>query len=251
MTGPDFLLRQKISWHAKPADQSLFRPCTNSTEKGLKQDEAGAVSRPKLSRHMKHVKKQVKKRIHSNFLSRLLRPILENRRRIRLIIGSELAAAIIFVGILGPIGGNPTVESVEVTVLSPQAIKVLTETTFRVPVELSNGYSQGFRRFHPGVDIRSPRGTNVYPVANGTVAEVEIARFGYGHKVLVEHESGLTTLYAHLDAVSVKTGDKVTKETILGQVGMTGWTTGPHLHFEVHTPSGAINPRQVLPEPAG
>ena len=157
------------------------------------------------------------------------------------------AAPIVFEEALAPFGCQPSLDP-EVAVLSPQTVQVITEPTFRVPAALANGYSQGFSRFHPGVDIRAPRGTDVYPITKGTVIEIEVARFGYGHKVLIEHEGGLVTLYAHLDAVRVKTGDKVTKDTILGQVGMTGWTTGSHLHFEIKNANSFINPKQVLPE---
>lgn len=180
-------------------------------------------------------------------LSRLVRPLVE-KRRFRLILGANLVASILFVRALGPIGGAASFEPVEVAVLSPETLAVLTETTFRVPLAATLGYSQGFNRFHPGVDIRSPLGTEIYPAADGLVVEVEIGRVGYGHKVVVAHRDGLTTLYAHLNKVPVVVGDSVTKDTVLGTVGLTGWTTGPHLHFEVHGPEGLINPKQILPE---
>lgn len=185
----------------------------------------------------------------SQRLSRLARPLLENHRRIRLIVGANLAGAIVFVGSLGPVGGSTSLDQPEVAVLNEQTIQVLTETTFRFPLETNEGFSQGFYRFHPGVDIRAPLGSNVYAIASGTVVEVEIARFGYGHKVVIEHQNGLTSLYAHLGTVNVRSGDTVAKDTILGVIGLTGWTTGPHLHLEIHTPSGVLNPKQVLPDP--
>lgn len=184
----------------------------------------------------------------ANRLSRFLRPLAENKR-FRLIVGANLASAIVIVRSLGPIGGPVPVESVETAILTAQTVSVLTETAFRIPLSASLGYSQGFNRFHPGVDIRAPRGTTIYPAANGLVVDVEIGRFGYGHKVIVAHAGGVTTLYAHLDTVNVEVGNDVTKDTELGTVGMTGWTTGPHLHFEIRGPEGLINPKQVLPDP--
>lgn len=175
----------------------------------------------------------------------MFRPLVEHKR-FRLIVGVNLASAIVIVQSLGPIGGA-TLEPIETAVLSPQTVSVLTETVFRMPLATSGGYSQGFYRFHPGVDIRAPRGTVVFPAANGLVVDVELGRFGYGRKVLVAHANGVTTLYAHLDKVNVEVGNEVTKDTELGTVGMTGWTTGPHLHFEIRTPDGLINPKQVLP----
>lgn len=183
----------------------------------------------------------------SNLLSRLFRPLFENRRRMSMIIGTQLSAAAVFVGSLGPIGGDVFPAQVEITTLSQETIKVLTETTYRFPVPNQKGLSQGFHSGHPGIDIRAERGSDIYAVANGTVIEVEMGVFGYGHKVVIQHENGLTTLYGHMDNVYVKQDQEVTKETVVGKIGMTGWTTGPHLHFEIHTDKGAIDPKQLLP----
>lgn len=183
----------------------------------------------------------------SHFLSRWLRPIFESRK-IRLVVGGNLALSILLVSLMGPIGGQVPAETVEIATLTPNAIKVITETTFRIPVAEDNGYSQRFRNQHPGVDIRAKRGTPILAAAVGQVVEIEHQKFGYGNKVVLEHAGQLQTLYAHLDTISVNVGDSVTKETVLGTVGMTGWTTGPHLHFEVRNDSGYLNPKQILPE---
>lgn len=183
----------------------------------------------------------------SHFLSKKLRPIFE-ARKIRTIVGGNLALSIILVNLMGPIGGQVPAETVEIATLTPNTVQVITETTFRVPLAENNGYSQGFHGRHPGVDIKSKRGTKILAAAAGKVIEVEQRSLGYGRKVVVEHAGQIKTLYAHLDAVNVKTGDIVTKDTVLGTVGMTGWTTGPHLHFEVKNDSGYINPKQIMPE---
>ena len=179
--------------------------------------------------------------------SRFLRPLFE-KRLLRPIFGLNLAVAIVIVNGLGIIGGPLSLTVPEVAVLTPETVNILTETTFRMPLAETRGYSQGFYRFHPGVDIRAPRKTPVFPAAAGAVTEVEIGRFGYGHKVVISHQNQIQTLYAHLDDVNVKVGDQVIKDTVIGQVGMTGWTTGPHLHFETRTKKGLINPKQILPE---
>lgn len=163
-------------------------------------------------------------------------------------MGTNLAAAIVIVRSLGPIGGNISTEPVEIAVLSQDDVKVITEKTFRFPIDETRGYSQGFRQFHPGVDIRVALGSDIHSVATGTVTEVEMSKVGYGHQVVVQHDGGMWTLYAHMDEVFVKVGDQVTKQSVLGTVGLTGWTTGPHLHFEAHTKNGAVNPKQILPD---
>lgn len=187
------------------------------------------------------------RRTHTQFLSWLFRPLFENRR-IRAIIGANLAASIVIVHSLPPIGGTLPAEPVEIAVLSAQDVQVITEKTFRFPLDEFRGFSQGFHQLHPGVDMRTTLGSVIHPAADGMVSQVDIGRIGYGHKVIVKNDNGFTTLYAHMDKVTVKEGDVVTKDTVLGTVGLTGWTTGPHLHFEVHTNSGGVNPKQVLPE---
>lgn len=185
----------------------------------------------------------------SHPLSRLLRPFAE-ARRFRLLVGANLALSVLIVNQIGPIGGASPIanEPIEVAVLTNEDIQVITETTFRFPVDESQGYSQGFHAFHPGVDIRAHRGTSIYPIANGKVIEVEYGIWAYGHKVVIEHEHTLVSLYAHLDEINVQIGDQVTKNTIIGNIGLTGWTTGPHLHLETKNAQGYLNPKQLLPE---
>ena len=77
-------------------------------------------------------------------------------------------------------------------------------------------------------------GTEIKPVTRGRVVEVSQGRLGWGNTVVIEHEKGLKSRYAHMRDFNVQEGDTVEKETVLGSVGMTGWTTGPHLHLEIY-----------------
>lgn len=90
----------------------------------------------------------------------------------------------------------------------------------------------GSLRYHNGVDIISPWGTPVHPARDGMVIFTGW-RGGFGNTVMVQHYEGYTTLYGHLESISVKCGDWITKDRPLGRVGSTGWSTGPHLHFTV------------------
>jgi len=111
------------------------------------------------------------------------------------------------------------------------------------------GISQKFKTGHTGVDIYAPQGTPIKAAAAGTVkmAEKNPDGFsGYGWIVIVDHGEGISTWYAHCGTFAVKTGDKVKAGDTLGTVGMTGRTTGPHLHFEVRLNAAAFNPEQVL-----
>lgn len=100
---------------------------------------------------------------------------------------------------------------------------------------------------HGGIDIRAPRGTPVHPAAAGTVVEISWGA-DFGRFVRLRHSERLDTVYAHLTRVSkpLKVGDTVTPEDIIGQVGSTGRSTGPHLHFEVRRAGHPIDP---LPKP--
>ncbi|MGE3269852.1 MAG: peptidoglycan DD-metalloendopeptidase family protein [Chloroflexota bacterium] len=112
-----------------------------------------------------------------------------------------------------------------------------------------SGVSQGFRPGHTGIDIFSPEGTPIRAAAGGTVkmAEKNPDGFsGYGWIVILDHGDGISTWYAHCGDFSVKTGDKVKAGDKIGEVGMTGRTTGPHLHFELRISASAVDPRLAL-----
>lgn len=86
-------------------------------------------------------------------------------------------------------------------------------------------------RMHNGIDIAIPEGTPVKPVAPGRVAYSGLQP-GYGNMVIVQHADGMISIYAHHFRNMVKSGDRVTKETVVALSGSTGHSTGPHLHFE-------------------
>jgi murein DD-endopeptidase MepM/ murein hydrolase activator NlpD len=86
-------------------------------------------------------------------------------------------------------------------------------------------------RAHKGVDYAAPVGTPVRTVGDGTV-DFAGWQNGYGNVVQIQHSNERSTLYAHLSRIEVKKGQRVEQGQQIGAVGMTGWTTGPHLHFE-------------------
>ena len=87
-------------------------------------------------------------------------------------------------------------------------------------------------RFHAGMDFNARIGTDIYATGNGTVTFVGW-RQGYGNAVMIDHGFGYETLYAHMDKAKVKSGQKVKRGEVIGAVGNTGKSTGPHLHYEV------------------
>lgn len=90
----------------------------------------------------------------------------------------------------------------------------------------------GRREFHYGVDITTPSGTPIFSTADGVVGEAGY-QSGYGNVVKINHGYGYSTLYAHLSRISVRPGDAIKRGQKVGEVGVTGRTTGPHLHYEV------------------
>jgi len=106
------------------------------------------------------------------------------------------------------------------------------------------GVRQGHR--HDGIDISAPEGTAVAAAARGKVIYVG-EQSGYGNLVIIRHEDGLVTLYAHASKILVEEGDTVERGTPIARVGQTGRTTGPHLHFEVRVGTRPRNPLLYLP----
>lgn len=105
--------------------------------------------------------------------------------------------------------------------------------------------------FHTGIDISGPNiyGKQTVAVADGTVAFVQTTYTpgkGYGKYIIVDHGGGITTLYGHNSAILVSVGQKVTRGQALTQIGSTGWSTGPHLHFEVRVNGKHVNPWTLL-----
>ncbi len=114
----------------------------------------------------------------------------------------------------------------------------------------------GFRRnpfggrtyeFHPGMDIDGERGEQVLAPANGTVIKAAYTG-GYGNMIEIDHGNGLTTRYGHLSKIEIAVGDTVTRGELIGLIGSTGRSTGPHLHFELRFNARSINPRHFLPQ---
>jgi murein DD-endopeptidase MepM/ murein hydrolase activator NlpD len=102
-------------------------------------------------------------------------------------------------------------------------------------------------RMHRGVDIAAPEGTEVRAAQAGRVVYSGYQP-GYGNLVVVEHSGGFETRYAHLGSLSVRAGDTLLEKQVLGTVGSTGRSTGPHLHFEVRRDGNAVDPKAWVAE---
>ena len=98
------------------------------------------------------------------------------------------------------------------------------------------------RRFHYGMDFTAKRGTPVYATGNGIVKRADNRSSGYGKHIRIDHGFGYVSLYAHLTKYNVRRGQKVKRGDIIGYVGNTGRSAGPHLHYEILKDKKKINP---------
>ena len=144
-----------------------------------------------------------------------------------------------------------------VTAVAEPAGPVMRRMTFEEPVR---GFAINSRfgmrrlggergmRMHKGVDIAAPTGTAVHSSAEGEVLRIGRQPEGYGNFIEIRHPNGMTTLYAHLSRIDVASGDRVLGGERIGLVGSTGYSTGPHLHFEVRRNGEQVNPGRVVGE---
>jgi murein DD-endopeptidase MepM/ murein hydrolase activator NlpD len=112
---------------------------------------------------------------------------------------------------------------------------------------LSSRFGPRWGSFHPGIDIAAPTGDPIKTAAAGVVTTAGWGG-GYGNVVRVQHPGGITTVYAHMSRIDVTPGQSVATGELLGQIGSTGFSTGPHLHFEVRVDDQAIDPLPWLHE---
>ena len=103
------------------------------------------------------------------------------------------------------------------------------------------------RRFHDGMDVVAPRGTDVLAPANGTVSFAGWKQ-GLGKHIVIKHDFGFKTLYAHCDRLAVQKGETVVRGQTIGYLGSTGRSTGPHLHYEVRRNGKLVNPYKYIIE---
>lgn len=102
---------------------------------------------------------------------------------------------------------------------------------------------------HTGIDIANPQGKigdNISPFMDGTVIYAGETAIGYGKHIIIDHGNNVTSLYGHLDKVLVYKGEKVTINDVIGKMGSTGWSTGPHVHFQINVFGIPVNPRVFL-----
>lgn len=167
---------------------------------------------------------------------------------VKRLVGVNLVAAVIVTGVLTPEADNLLSQhAVTVNVSeTPITADPITETTIETPFA-DFKLSQKFSFWHPGIDMTAPSGTPVSAIDWGFVASIEHSTWGYGKNIVVSHAHRLSSLYAHLSEINVAVGQKIGRGEIIGKVGSTGWSSGNHLHLEIHQEGKPINPLELLP----
>ncbi len=140
---------------------------------------------------------------------------------------------------------NEFIKNKEQLLASTPAIQPVSNSDLK---RVASGY--GYRidpiyktsRFHAGLDFTAPQGTPIYATANGVVKIAGNVGNGYGNYVVINHGYGYETLYGHMYRVKVRVGNRVKRGDVIGYVGSTGKSTGPHCHYEVHKNGQRIDP---------
>ena len=123
--------------------------------------------------------------------------------------------------------------------IQPVSNKDLRQTASGYGVRIDPIYKT--QKFHAGMDFSAPTGTDVYNTGDGVVVKAGWET-GYGNTIRIDHGFGYVTVYAHLHKIYAQTGKKVMRGEVIGAVGNTGKSTGPHLHYEVHVKGQHVNP---------
>ncbi len=187
---------------------------------------------------------------NSNYLSYKLRKLLE-KTNIRKFVGLNLASTMFIASVFIPQTSLLT-SSYQANNLS-QKIELIAQTqtdlSFSWPLQLDKfQISQGYKIYHPGLDLSSFEGEEIKAVAKGKVMEIIDSNWGYGKHIIISHENGYQSLYAHLSKILVKIGDEISQGQVIGVIGNSGWSTGTHLHIEIHSKYGTINPLEIFPK---
>lgn len=120
--------------------------------------------------------------------------------------------------------------------------------TYRISSPYGRRFDPVYKRaaFHDGIDFATRLGNPVYATGDGVVEKVKYQFFGYGNEVIIDHGFGYKTRYAHLNCIDVVKGQKLVRGQRIGEVGNTGKSTGPHLHYEVLYKSKHVNPYSFM-----
>ena len=186
---------------------------------------------------------KIRRSRRGNKISRFFRHIFEHNK-IQKILGTNLAILAIASTFFPT--GHPFTEEIQESAITQAPTVFKTEIAIQYPVEFVK-ITQGYRFYHPGVDLDGITGNPIRPIMSGEVEGIQHSEYGYGNAVLVGHNEGIMSFYAHLSKIFVSKDQEVTTSTTLGEMGATGRAYGDHLHLEVYENGKPITPLTFLP----
>ena len=175
-------------------------------------------------------------------LGKFFRHIFEHKK-INRALASGISLAVIATSYFPP-GNTAQAQEAEESVIGTE-VNLTTKKSIQYPVKVIE-VTQGFSFFHPGIDFDGLTGGPIKSIKPGKVSTVSYSRFAYGNAIIIEHANGLSSLYAHLSKIEVESGQEVTMDTEIGEMGSTGRAFGDHLHLEIYDHGMAINPLSIL-----
>lgn len=175
---------------------------------------------------------------------KFFRHIFEHKA-VKKLLGTNIALMLVASSFV-PTNTLGSVTNEEITKISGSETPIHTTVAIQNPVTKIK-INQGYAFYHPGIDLDGETGDPIKPIKKGVVEYANSESFGYGKHIIINHEDGLKTLYAHLSKINVKAGDEITTNSVIGLMGSTGHSTGSHLHFEVRDHGIPINPLSILP----
>ncbi len=178
-----------------------------------------------------------------NKISRYFRHIFENVK-VKKFFGANLIVITLASSFVP--NKHPFVQEIQEATTTQAPIIFETEAGIQNPLD-SMRMTQGYKFYHPGIDLDGITGDKIKPIMSGVVAGVGYSRFGYGNAILINHGSGMVSLYAHLSKIYVVVGEDVGLQSIIGEMGTSGRAFGDHLHLEIYENGKPVNPLSVLP----
>lgn len=185
-------------------------------------------------------------RLHKKIIRRgsLYLRKLFSHKRLKAFLGSNLALMLIASSFIPTSAFGEGVQ--EDNIVVENKINLTTKVSIQYPVA-SVKITQGYRTFHPGLDLDGITGDEIRPIKDGIVELISTSKYAYGKAILINHGEGVTSLYAHLSKILVEEGQAVETSTVIGQMGATGHAQGDHLHLEVRKNGIPVNPYTILP----
>lgn len=183
-------------------------------------------------------------------IHRFVRHIFEHKA-VKKILGTNIALMLVassFSPAGATISSNTLGASTEADniVISESQIPLTTIKAIQIPVTTMK-ITQGYKFYHPGLDLDGITGDPIKPIKNGKVINVSRSKFAYGNSIIIDHGNGITSLYAHLSKIEVVEGEDVDTSDEIGKMGATGRSSGDHLHLEIRDHGIPVNPLTILP----